>query len=290
MIKQKFTYLYLFSFSFLSVDNINASPLTDDASVSLQNDGLIYLIPEEKNKAFIPKDEIHDKNSGPYTGNLNDFNEFFITLHDKNGNEINDKNLIDQVSINLDKDKTNSHFIKTCEKIKFKKDNHKIHIIAMPEQIYTLTNCHFNLESEDKTILTFQLKLNYPFKSWVNLSKRISLAKTPSSVMFAQEIDKRIVEYSEKKEIVFKNPSSRVAVTLDLSSIYNLDIFPKLEKLNISGYRIYPADSNSFAFPKQVVLGVADPVAPRTVPDLVTVQVDDELTVTVISVTHQQLY
>jgi Leucine-rich repeat (LRR) protein len=269
MIKQKFTYLCLFSFSFLTLGSTVASPLkkikneitndisltskVDNANISIQNDGLIYLIPGE-NKGFTPNSIFKNEASAGYTGELSKFEEFFISLNDKNGNRIYNKNILDLISIQLDytwiTQGTNGGFLEACQRIKFENDANTIKLTRLPNKLSTIVTCQFNVKSRNQNKLKFrnnelkiQLKFNYSYETW------LTQPNTYPAVKFANEI-KNINKM--EKEISFHSPT--LFETLDLSSIYNLDIFPHLEKLKIDAYRIHPTYANSFAFPKAAML------------------------------------
>ena len=295
MKKLNFNYLCLFSLSFIYLDKALSFPIhnnkneitnnipylssIDNANISIQNNGLIYLKPDMMNKAFTPNNSNNIGLPAGYTGNINQFDEFFITLNDKYGNKVFNEKILDLISIQIDEKwlaKNNYSWIgtkkngkvklsETCRFFKFEPHNYGIKFVKTANYLTSLTTCQFIVKSKNQNKLKFKdnevkilLKFNYSFEDWVNLNLsnpepdaifNLNADSLPS-VKFAKHVKSLVDE--KNIELSFQSPT--LFETLDLSSIYNLDIFPNLEKLKIEGYRIHPTFSNSFAFPKASML------------------------------------
>ncbi|APJ04874.1 leucine-rich repeat domain-containing protein [Silvanigrella aquatica] len=248
MIKFNIKHLYFISLSLLGVENIYAHPQEEiskntstlkavQAIIDLPNGGLVYLLPGQES-AFVPKIEYNDSYSGVYTGEIEKFDKFYLTLLDDYGNAIDDERVLNEVRlINLNTWINGSELgqTETCRNIKLEVENNKLKIINLPNILVSLTTCDFLISTKNPRVLNInknskrtKLKFNYPFKIWANNDNNNNNA----AVKMAKKLDALNLDLPEIELF-----GSYLYDEVDFSSIYNINLFPKLENITIKGFR-----------------------------------------------------
>ena len=271
----------LILFAFKNIDSysssINNNMLEENkntivqANIFIPNQSILYLFKNSEintNQALIPKKNINMKG---FSNKEEDYESFYINITDEFGNKI--ENTFDSKVISIEPDKRWSslnYVSRLCDNIKFKTENlNNIIISGLPENINSLLTCQFIIKSLDtnkiklnKNLNNFQLKINYPFESWVEIAENyisekekakdydryipgsynttISIKNMLNKIEANNKLPDNIKDLNLSKNIEIRVPPASVVNTvyLDFSSIYKINIFPDVENLMITGFRL----------------------------------------------------
>ncbi|MBX9837370.1 MAG: leucine-rich repeat domain-containing protein [Silvanigrellaceae bacterium] len=284
MIIRLWRYILSFSlllFAFKNIDSysstINNNMLEENkntinqAKIFIPNEGLLYLYKNSEIntiQALTPKKNIIMKG---FSNKEEDYESFYIKITDEFGKNL--ENAFDSKVISIEPDKRWSslnYVSRLCDNIKFKtEDLNNITISGLPENINSLLTCQFVIKSLDtnkiilnKNLKNFQLKINYPFESWVQIAETyisekekakdygryipssyntaISIKNMLNKIEANNKLPDNIKDINLTKNIEIRVPPASVVKTvyLDFSSIYKINVFPDVENLKITGFRL----------------------------------------------------
>jgi len=271
----------LLLFAFKNIDSysssINNNILEENkntivqANIFIPNESILYLFKNSEintNQVLIPKKNINMKG---FSNKEEDYESFYINITDEFGKKI--ENAFDSKVISIEPDKRWSslnYVSRLCDNIKFKTENlNNITISGLPENINSLLTCQFVIKSLDtnkiilnKNLKNFQLKINYPFESWVKIAENyisekekakdydrfipssyntaISIKNMLNKIEANNKLPDNIKDLNLSKNIEIRVPPASVVNTvyLDFSSIYKINIFSDVENLTITGFRL----------------------------------------------------